>query len=132
MRRVVGNYCETFVIVIASPKALKVWRNWSNSQGGVRRIAYSSEDIKLATQQHWMIETGMSVRLDTAGNIIGRYPGTFPKLLPAAVLILIPFRMGRYDGHLESWQDWKSCVSRMSNKCGSSLEVIVLPMKRAA
>ena len=49
-------------------------------KGGVRRIAYSPEDIQARNLvQHWMIEAGMSVRLDTAGNIIGRYPGKFPQ-----------------------------------------------------
>ncbi|MGC8711740.1 MAG: hypothetical protein ACP5RH_05055 [Leptodesmis sp.] len=41
--------------------------------GGVCRIAFSDED-GLARQQvqRWMREAGMSVRIDAAGNIIGR------------------------------------------------------------
>jgi beta-ureidopropionase / N-carbamoyl-L-amino-acid hydrolase len=44
--------------------------------GGVCRLAFSTEDI-LARQlvQSWMVEAGMTVRTDAAGNIIGRYSG---------------------------------------------------------
>ena len=45
--------------------------------GGVRRTAYSAED--LAARQ-WVMESmqtaGMTVSIDAAGNIIGRYEGT--------------------------------------------------------
>ncbi len=44
--------------------------------GGVCRLAFSTEDM-LARQlvQSWMVEAGMTIRTDTAGNIIGRYGG---------------------------------------------------------
>lgn len=45
--------------------------------GGVSRLAFTDEDL-MARQviRTWMIEAGMVVRIDAAGNIIGRYPGT--------------------------------------------------------
>ncbi|MGF1482232.1 MAG: Zn-dependent hydrolase [Cyanophyceae cyanobacterium] len=47
--------------------------------GGVKRIAYSSEDVEARRLiQHWMHEAHMQVRIDAAGNIIGRYPGKSP------------------------------------------------------
>jgi len=44
--------------------------------GGVSRLAFSPEDV-LARQlvQSWMVEAGMTVRIDAAGNIIGTYAG---------------------------------------------------------
>lgn len=44
--------------------------------GGVSRVAFTPEDL-LARQlvQSWMIEAGMTVRIDAAGNIIGTYSG---------------------------------------------------------
>lgn len=46
------------------------------SGGGVSRVAFTPEDL-LARQlvQSWMIESGMTVRIDAAGNIIGTYAG---------------------------------------------------------
>ncbi|MCY7337766.1 MAG: Zn-dependent hydrolase [Chamaesiphon sp.] len=48
-------------------------------QGGISRVAFTPEDL-LARQlvQTWMVEAGMTVRTDAAGNIIGRYEGTNP------------------------------------------------------
>jgi beta-ureidopropionase / N-carbamoyl-L-amino-acid hydrolase len=44
--------------------------------GGVQRIAFSEEDCLAREQiQRWMRETDMQVRIDPAGNIIGRYVG---------------------------------------------------------
>ena len=48
-------------------------------EGGVKRIAYSQEDITARNLvQTWMKKAGMTVRIDAAGNIIGRYPGKYP------------------------------------------------------
>jgi N-carbamoyl-L-amino-acid hydrolase len=70
-------------------------------KGGVRRIAYSPEDIQARNLvQHWMLEAGMSVRIDTAGNIIGRYSGKFPQapaLATGSHIDTVP-NGGRYDG----------------------------------
>jgi beta-ureidopropionase / N-carbamoyl-L-amino-acid hydrolase len=47
--------------------------------GGVKRIAYSQEDIKARNLvQQWMRELEMEVNIDAAGNIIGRYSGKNP------------------------------------------------------
>ena len=44
--------------------------------GGVKRIAYSQEDIEARyLVQQWMKELGMKITVDAAGNIIGKYPG---------------------------------------------------------
>jgi beta-ureidopropionase / N-carbamoyl-L-amino-acid hydrolase len=68
---------------------------------GVRRIAFSPEDIQARHQvQYWMAEAGMSVHIDAAGNIIGRYPGKFPEapvLATGSHIDTVP-NGGRYDG----------------------------------
>ena len=70
--------------------------------GGVRRTAYSGED--LAARQ-WVIdimqEAGMTITLDAAGNIIGRYEGTqdLPALATGSHIDTVPTG-GRYDGAL--------------------------------
>lgn len=72
-------------------------------QGGVRRIAYTPEDMqgrKLVGQ--WMQEAGMKVRIDAAGNIIGRYEGKscqLPVLATGSHIDTVPSG-GRYDGTL--------------------------------
>jgi N-carbamoyl-L-amino-acid hydrolase len=70
-------------------------------QGGVRRIAYSSEDCQA---RHWvqnqMTQAGMTVRIDPAGNVIGRYPGQqdhLPVLATGSHIDTVPCG-GRYDG----------------------------------
>lgn len=71
------------------------------SGGGACRIAYSPEDIQARNLiQHWMMELGMSLRIDTAGNIIGTYPGKFPQapvLATGSHIDTVP-NGGRYDG----------------------------------
>ena len=70
-------------------------------QGGVRRIAYSLEDNQARNLvQQWMAAAGMSVQIDAAGNIIGRYPGKFPQapaLATGSHIDTVP-NGGRYDG----------------------------------
>ncbi|MBZ8182371.1 Zn-dependent hydrolase [Oscillatoria salina] len=70
-------------------------------QGGVQRLAYSLEDLQARHLiQGWMKEAGMSVRIDAAGNIIGRYPGKFPEMPALATgshIDTVP-NGGRYDG----------------------------------
>lgn len=69
--------------------------------GGIDRVAYSPADIEARNLiQRWMTEAGMSVRLDTAGNIIGRYAGTdthAPALATGSHIDTVP-NGGRYDG----------------------------------
>jgi N-carbamoyl-L-amino-acid hydrolase len=70
-------------------------------EGGVRRLAFSEEDIQARQQiQDWMQIAGMGVHVDSAGNIIGRYPG---KTRDAPVLatgshIDTVIQGGNYDG----------------------------------
>jgi len=69
--------------------------------GGVRRIAYTPEDLAARAQvQAWMIAAGMTVRTDAAGNLIGTYPGTdphLPVLMTGSHIDTVPTG-GRYDG----------------------------------
>ncbi len=70
-------------------------------RAGVCRIAYSPEDLQARQQvQQWMLEAGMQVRIDPAGNIIGRYPGQIPHapaLATGSHIDTVPVG-GRYDG----------------------------------
>ena len=55
----------------------------ANADGGVDRIAFSEADLAgRAYIMGLMRDVGLSVRLDTAGNIIGRREGSVPKLPP--------------------------------------------------
>lgn len=69
--------------------------------GGVRRIAYTPEDLMARAQvQDWMTAAGMGVRTDAAGNLIGTYPGTHPDLpllMTGSHIDTVPTG-GRYDG----------------------------------
>ena len=72
------------------------------SAGGVSRVAFTQEDI-LARQlvQSWMVDAGMSVQIDAAGNIIGRYAGRkeTAALATGSHIDTVPVA-GRYDGVL--------------------------------
>ncbi len=73
------------------------------SQGGVNRVAFTPEDL-LARQlvQSWMKDAGMTVRTDTAGNIIGTYAGKKPDLGALATgshIDTVPIA-GHFDGVL--------------------------------
>jgi len=53
----------------------------ANADGGVDRVAYSEADLGgRAYIRDRMREAGLSVRIDTAGNIIGRREGSVPSL----------------------------------------------------
>src|SRR5215470_11883225 len=73
----------------------------ANPEGGVSRVAFSDADISgRAYVRHLMEAAGLEVRIDTAGNLIGRREGSDRKL-PAIVLgshtDSVP-RGGNYDG----------------------------------
>ncbi|WP_204102788.1 MULTISPECIES: Zn-dependent hydrolase [Spirulina sp. CCY15215] len=72
-------------------------------QGGVRRIAYTPEDIQGRNLvKQWMQDAGMNLRIDPAGNIIGTYAGKMPQLPVLATgshIDTVPSG-GRYDGTL--------------------------------
>ncbi|ESA36419.1 hydantoinase carbamoylase family [Leptolyngbya sp. Heron Island J] len=69
--------------------------------GGVRRLAFSPEDREgRQLVQRWMAATGMTVSIDAAGNMIGRYEGRFPHapaLATGSHLDTVP-NAGIYDG----------------------------------
>lgn len=68
---------------------------------GVRRLAFSPEDIQARQRvRNWMTAAGMTVTIDTAGNMIGRYPGRYPHapaLATGSHLDTVP-NAGIYDG----------------------------------
>ena len=55
----------------------------SNANGGVSRVAYSPADVQArAWVTRLMRDAGLTVRVDAAGNIIGRREGQAPALKP--------------------------------------------------
>jgi len=73
----------------------------ANPEGGVSRVAYSEADIAGRQYiQKLMRDAGLTVRIDTAGNIIGRREGSDPKLpviMTGSHTDSVP-RGGNYDG----------------------------------
>jgi beta-ureidopropionase / N-carbamoyl-L-amino-acid hydrolase len=71
------------------------------SAGGVRRLAYSREDMEARELvKDWLQEAGMTVQIDTAGNLIGQYPGRLtqaPALATGSHIDTVP-NGGPYDG----------------------------------
>lgn len=69
--------------------------------GGVQRIAYSTADIQARQLvQEWMIAADMQVRIDSGGNIIGRYAGRrhdAPAIATGSHIDTVP-NAGYYDG----------------------------------
>jgi N-carbamoyl-L-amino-acid hydrolase len=71
--------------------------------GDICRLAFTPEDLQARyLVQQWMIEAGMSVRTDAAGNLIGRYAGkieTAPAFATGSHIDTVPSG-GPYDGVL--------------------------------
>lgn len=71
--------------------------------GDICRLAFTNEDLQARYRvQQWMIEAGMTVRIDAAGNLIGRYAGrdeTAPALATGSHIDTVPSG-GCYDGVL--------------------------------
>ncbi|MCL1472227.1 Zn-dependent hydrolase [Argonema antarcticum] len=71
--------------------------------GCIRRLAFTPEDLQARyLVQQWMIEAGMTVRTDAAGNSIGTYPGldeTIPALATGSHIDTVPSG-GCFDGVL--------------------------------
>jgi N-carbamoyl-L-amino-acid hydrolase len=71
--------------------------------GAIRRLAFSPEDIQARKLvQQWMLEAGMKVSTDAAGNLIGIYPGLIenaPTLATGSHIDTVPSG-GRFDGVL--------------------------------
>ncbi len=75
----------------------------ANPEGGVSRVAFSDADIE---GRQWlkreMVKLGLVVRTDTAGNIIGRRPGSdssLPVILFGSHIDSVPGG-GNYDGQV--------------------------------
>ncbi len=67
-------------------RIVELSRFGANPQGGVSRVAFSAADIAgRAYVKGLMQEAGLTVRVDTAGNVIGRRAGSDPKL-PAIMI----------------------------------------------
>ena len=73
----------------------------ANPEGGVSRVAFSEADIAgRAYLRSLMQGAGLEVRVDTAGNIIGRRPGTdptLPAIMSGSHADSVP-KGGNYDG----------------------------------
>lgn len=71
--------------------------------GEICRLAFTPEDLQARyLVQQWMVEAGMTVRSDAAGNLIGRYAGTVdsaPALATGSHIDTVPSG-GPYDGVL--------------------------------
>jgi N-carbamoyl-L-amino-acid hydrolase len=71
--------------------------------GSICRLAFSPEDIQARQLVHsWMLEAGMTVRVDAAGNLIGTYEGTqagAAALATGSHIDTVPSG-GKYDGAL--------------------------------
>ena len=71
--------------------------------GSICRLAFTPEDLQARyLVQQWMIEAGMTVRTDAAGNLIGTYAGTVedaPALATGSHIDTVPSG-GRFDGVL--------------------------------
>lgn len=71
--------------------------------GDICRLAFTSEDLQARyLVQQWMVDAGMTVRTDAAGNLIGRYAGTVehaPALATGSHIDTVPSG-GCYDGVL--------------------------------
>lgn len=73
------------------------------SSGFIRRLAFTPEDLQARQQVRvWMEAAGMEVRIDAAGNLIGRYSGRCdqaPALATGSHIDTVPSG-GRFDGVL--------------------------------
>jgi beta-ureidopropionase / N-carbamoyl-L-amino-acid hydrolase len=70
--------------------------------GSICRLAFTPEDLQARyLVQQWMVEAGMSVKTDAAGNLIGTYAGKedIPALATGSHIDTVPSG-GRFDGVL--------------------------------
>jgi beta-ureidopropionase / N-carbamoyl-L-amino-acid hydrolase len=76
-----------------------------NDRGGITRVAYSDADLAArAWVRRLMHDAGLDVRIDTAGNIIGRLAGreaALPPLMTGSHIDSVP-EGGNYDGPVGS------------------------------
>lgn len=80
-------------------------RYGANPQGGVSRVAYSQADLDGRSYVMSLIrQAGLEPRIDTAGNILARRPGSDPSLKPICIgshIDSVPDG-GNYDGTVGS------------------------------
>ena len=73
------------------------------NDGSVKRLAFTEDDGRARTLfSEWLIAAGASIRIDAAGNLIGRIEGTepgLPALVTGSHLDTVPTG-GRFDGAL--------------------------------
>lgn len=73
------------------------------ASGSICRLAFTPEDLQARyLVQQWMVEAGMSVRTDAAGNLIGTYAGKIagaPAIATGSHIDTVPSG-GRFDGVL--------------------------------
>ena len=73
----------------------------ANAQGGVSRVAFSAADVAArAYIRSLMVDAGLEVRVDTAGNLIGRRRGSepgLPVIMTGSHIDSVP-QGGNYDG----------------------------------
>ena len=70
--------------------------------GGICRLAFSHEDMQgRELVRRWMLQAGLEVRFDTAGNMIGRLPGKGdrPAIATGSHIDTVPCG-GKFDGNL--------------------------------
>ena len=70
--------------------------------GGICRVAFSPEDLQgRELVRRWMVEAGLSICIDTAGNLIGRRPGRLnaPAIATGSHIDTVPCG-GKFDGNL--------------------------------
>jgi N-carbamoyl-L-amino-acid hydrolase len=88
-------------VVRLEQRIAELGRFGANVGGGVSRVAFSEADIAgRAYVMSMMRKAGLEVRVDTAGNIIGRRPGTdasLPVIMTGSHIDSVP-QGGNYDG----------------------------------
>lgn len=71
--------------------------------GEIRRLAFTPDDQRARQQvKQWMVDAGMTLRIDAAGNLIGRYEGDHtdaPVLATGSHIDTVPSG-GKFDGVL--------------------------------
>jgi N-carbamoyl-L-amino-acid hydrolase len=101
-----------------------------NPQGGVSRVGYTEADKQgREYAMRCMRDAGLDVRIDTAGNIIGRVAGSDPRLKPilfGSHIDSVP-EGGNYDGTLGSLSAIESIQTMRERKIVTKhpLEVVI-------
>jgi len=101
-----------------------------NADGGIDRVGYSDAD---ASARQWaaqqMREAALDVRIDAAGNLIGRRAGrdaTLPCIMTGSHIDSVPGG-GNYDGQVGSMSaiEAAACLHESGIQLGHALEVVI-------